>query len=99
MSSRMELGRQRRPHLYNLDIEKPRPPAPRRLRLEVNERMDADGNVQVPLDEEELEEIEHTLNDARTHIINSRRHHMRILRKRLKDKFLKGKDIEIIDKK
>ena len=43
----LELGRQRRPHLYNLDVGKPRPPAPRRLRLEVNERIDAQGEVTV----------------------------------------------------
>ena len=47
----LELARQRRPHLYNLDIEKPRPLAPRRLRLEVRERVDALRKVQVPLDE------------------------------------------------
>ncbi len=60
----LELGRQRRPHLYNLDVEKPRPPAPLRLRLEVNERMDAEGNVQVPLDEEELHNIINRLKAA-----------------------------------
>ena len=37
----LELGRQRRPHLYNLDVPKPRPLAPRRLRLEVTERLNA----------------------------------------------------------
>ena len=47
----LELARQRRPHLYNLDIEKPKPLAPRRLRLEVQERVDALRRVQVPLDE------------------------------------------------
>ena len=51
----IELGRQRRPHLYNLDIEKPRPLAPRRLRLEVTERIDVQGAVQQPMDESELE--------------------------------------------
>ncbi len=47
----LELARQRRPHLYNLDIEKPRPLAPRRLRLEVPERVDVHRRVLTPLDE------------------------------------------------
>ena len=60
----LELGRQRRPHLYNLDIEKPRPLAPRRLRLEVTERVDANGSVQTPLDERDLEDAAVRLRDA-----------------------------------
>lgn len=51
----LELGRQRRPHLYNLEIGKPPPLAPRRLRLEVRERIDTQGNVLEPLDERDLE--------------------------------------------
>ena len=53
----LELGRQRRPHLYNLDIDKPKSPAPRRFRFELNERIDADGNIQTKLDQEELNDI------------------------------------------
>ncbi len=53
----LELGRQRRPHLYNLDIDKPKSPAPRRYRFELNERMDADGKIQTKLDQKELTDI------------------------------------------
>ena len=51
----LELGRQRRPHLYDLDVPKPRPLAPRRLRLEVAERINALGDLQTPIDTTELE--------------------------------------------
>ena len=51
----LELGRQRRPHLYDLDVPKPRPLAPRRLRLEVSERINALGRVQTPIDMTDLE--------------------------------------------
>ena len=57
----LELGRQRRPHLYNLDIEKPAPLAPRRLRLEVKERIDIHGRVQTPMDETDLEHVVNVL--------------------------------------
>ena len=60
----LELARQRRPHLYNLDIEKPKPLAPRRLRLEVQERVDAQGNVSIPLDETGLERAVARLKEA-----------------------------------
>ena len=50
----LELGRQQRPHHYDLDAGKPRPLAPRRLRLEVRERVDASGSVSVPLDEADV---------------------------------------------
>ena len=53
----LELRRQLRPHLYNLDIENPRPLAPRRLRFEVRERIDAHLNVHLPLDEAQLEQV------------------------------------------
>ncbi len=49
----LEIGRQCRPRLYSLHIEKPRPLVPRRSRFEVTERLDAQGRVLVPLDEEE----------------------------------------------
>jgi len=49
----LELGRRTRPHAYGLTGGF-RPLIPRELRLEVSERMDADGEVLVPLDEVEL---------------------------------------------
>jgi N-methylhydantoinase A len=56
----LELARQRRPHYFNLDIPKPMPPAPRDCRLEVSERIAADGSVVAPLSEGEVvRAIEH----------------------------------------
>lgn len=46
----LELRRLRRPTLFDLNWEKPPPLVPRQLRLEVNERIDADGTVVEPLD-------------------------------------------------
>lgn len=45
----LELARQRRPHLYDMDVPKPDPVVPRQLRLEVDERLAADGGVVRPL--------------------------------------------------
>jgi len=45
----LEIGREWRYDLFNLDIEMPAPLAPRPLRLEVDERMDASGQVLTPL--------------------------------------------------
>jgi N-methylhydantoinase A len=51
----LEIARQNRTHLYHLaPPAKPEPLVPRRLRLEVHERLDADGNVLVPLDVEDV---------------------------------------------
>jgi len=47
----LEIGRVRTPDLYDLTWEKPVPLVPRRRRLEVDERMGADGAVVRPLDE------------------------------------------------
>ena len=46
----LEIARLRMPQLYNMDWDKPRPLVPRRLRFEIEERMDADGEVVMPLD-------------------------------------------------
>jgi N-methylhydantoinase A len=50
----LELARQRRPHLYNLEIGKPRLPVRREDRIAVNERIDESGAIVVPLDEAAL---------------------------------------------
>ena len=50
----LEIGRERKFELYDLNIGKPEPLVPRDLRLEVAERTRADGGVQRPLDEREL---------------------------------------------
>jgi N-methylhydantoinase A len=46
----IEIGRERKFELYDLDIAKPEPLVPRHLRLEVAERMRPDGTVRHPLD-------------------------------------------------
>ncbi len=47
----LEIGRQVRPHLYDYTVRTPAPLVPRECRLEVPERIDAGGNVLIPLDE------------------------------------------------
>jgi len=47
----LEIGRQKRPDLYDLQADKPPVLVPRDLRLEVPERMRHDGTVETPLDE------------------------------------------------
>jgi N-methylhydantoinase A len=47
----LEIGRQVRPHLYDYTVRTPVPLVPRERRIEVPERLDADGAVLVPLDE------------------------------------------------
>jgi N-methylhydantoinase A len=51
----LELARQRRPHLYNLAIGKPRSPIAPQDRIGVAERLDDSGAVVIPLDEAALE--------------------------------------------
>jgi N-methylhydantoinase A len=50
----LELGRQRRPKLYDLQCDKPEPLVRRSRRLEVTERVTYDGAVERPLDEDEV---------------------------------------------
>ena len=47
----LEIGRQKRPDLYDLQADKPPTLVSRDLRLEVPERVDHDGTVETPLDE------------------------------------------------
>lgn len=46
----LEIARQKRPHTFDPFVSKPEPLVPRHLRVEVAERMAADGSVLVPLD-------------------------------------------------
>jgi len=52
----LEIGRQKRPNLYDMFAEKPEQLVTRDLRREVPERLRADGSVAVPLDEDALRE-------------------------------------------
>lgn len=47
----LEIGRQRRPHLYDLQTDKPPVLVPRALRIEVPERLRHDGRIETALDE------------------------------------------------
>lgn len=50
----LEIGRQMRPSLYDLQCDKPDQIVPRYLRYEVAERLRHDGRVETPLDEDAL---------------------------------------------
>jgi N-methylhydantoinase A len=50
----LEMRRLRIPVLYDLQYDKPRPLAARRLRLEARERLGPDGKVRIPLAEEDV---------------------------------------------
>ena len=53
----IEIGRQRRQHLYDPYQTKPKPIIPRRHRLTVPERISAQGEVLVPLDEDAARKV------------------------------------------
>jgi N-methylhydantoinase A len=53
----IEIGRQARPRLYDLDAEKPAPLVPRELRFGVAERVAASGEILESLEEEEIERL------------------------------------------
>jgi N-methylhydantoinase A len=60
----LEIGRQKRPDLYDLQADKPETLVPRNLRLEVPERLRHDGSVEIPLDEAALRAAVRQLRDA-----------------------------------
>ncbi|MFC7221996.1 hydantoinase/oxoprolinase family protein [Halalkalicoccus sp. GCM10025322] len=52
----LEIGRQERPDLYDLNAEKPDPLVPRRRRYELDERATPDG-IETAVDEDEIREL------------------------------------------
>src|SRR4051812_18127607 len=60
----LEIGRQKRPDLYDLQADKPPALVPRDLRLEVPERLRHDGSVEVKLDEAAFRAAVRSLRDA-----------------------------------
>ncbi len=60
----LEIGRQTRPQIYDLQLDAPEPLADRQLRLEVEERVLSDGSVLRPLDGSGLPAIAETLKEA-----------------------------------
>jgi N-methylhydantoinase A/acetone carboxylase, beta subunit len=57
----LEIARQTRPQLYNLQVQKEPPLVPRERRVEVTERLNERGEILTSLDEASLEEALHTL--------------------------------------
>jgi N-methylhydantoinase A len=53
----LEIGRQIRPRIYDLQEDTPPPLAPRHRRIEVNERIGADGAVVTELSEDEIDRL------------------------------------------
>jgi N-methylhydantoinase A len=62
-SDLLHLGRQTRPSLYDLWVERPSPLVPRELCFGVTERVGPRGEVVAPLDEEEAERLADRLRD------------------------------------
>lgn len=60
----LEIGRQTRPKLYDLRVQKVPPLVPRARRFEVTERLDERGEVLIALDEASLETALTTLQEA-----------------------------------
>jgi N-methylhydantoinase A len=60
----LEIGRQKRPSLYDMTADKPEVLVPRDLRIEVPERLRADGSVDAPLDEDAVRAAIRRLNAA-----------------------------------
>ena len=60
----LEIGRQKRPEIYDLQADKPPVLVERRLRCEVPERLRHDGHVQTALDEAAVREAVRVLRDA-----------------------------------
>lgn len=60
----LEIGRLRTPGMFELDWDKPAPLVPRRHRLEVDERIAADGSVVAPLNEDDVRAAGKTLVEA-----------------------------------
>ena len=58
------IGRQNRPHLYRFSQARPPPLVPDALRFEVAERLDAQGRVLQPLDEEAVRHLAGRLGEA-----------------------------------
>jgi len=53
----LEIGRQTRPHMYDLYLDHPPPLVPRRHRLELDERIDAEGRVLRAPDDAAIAEV------------------------------------------
>jgi N-methylhydantoinase A len=64
----LEIGRQARPALYHLAMSRPPPLVPRNRRIEIHERVSADGQVITPLSNAEIHRV---LDDVARHRVES----------------------------
>ena len=60
----LEIGRQKRPDLYDIQADKPPVLVPRDLRIEVPERVNHDGSIDTPLDETRMRAAARALSAA-----------------------------------
>jgi N-methylhydantoinase A len=60
----LEIGRQKRPSLYDMNAEKPETLVTRDLRFEIAERVRSDGSIEVPLDETAVRNAVRAMNTA-----------------------------------
>lgn len=60
----LEMGREHRYELYDLDLELPQPLVPRHLRFGVKERVLSDGEVETPLDVQTVQKLARELDAA-----------------------------------
>ncbi|MDQ8033776.1 5-oxoprolinase [Bordetella genomosp. 1] len=60
----LEIARQTRPHLYDYSVGKPPVAVPREWRIEIDERVNAAGEVLVALDEDQVRRAAEQLRDA-----------------------------------
>lgn len=65
----LEIGRQRRPRLYDLFFKRPKPLVPRNLRLEVQERTGSNGEIVTPLVEPDVGKAIRVINDIRAEAV------------------------------
>jgi len=65
----LEMRRLRIPEMYTLNYRKPAPLVPRRLRLEVNERIGPRGEVRIPLDEVSVRAAANSLAEAQVEAV------------------------------
>ncbi|MFQ5820866.1 MAG: hydantoinase/oxoprolinase family protein, partial [Candidatus Heimdallarchaeota archaeon] len=65
----LEIGRQNRPTLYDLFFDRPEPLVSRRHRREILERINADGTIETPLNQEDVvQEVQFLKEDGITNI-------------------------------
>ena len=60
----LEIGRQVRPHMYDLNLDKPAPLASETMRFEVSERLNWQGKVVIPLTDAEVKKVAQEVVDS-----------------------------------